>query len=54
MSEEKEETKITLTITLPTKQKIIETLQAIFPGITVEVAGEKEETEETEETRVEP
>ncbi|GAI39480.1 unnamed protein product [marine sediment metagenome] len=43
---EKKETKITLTITLPTKEKIVETLQAIFPGITVEVKQEEKETAE--------
>lgn len=51
MSEEKEETKITLEITLPTKEKIVETLRAIFPGITIKITGEKEEeTEPQQET----
>ncbi|MBA7490223.1 hypothetical protein ES702_00758 [subsurface metagenome] len=58
MSEEEKET-ITIKIKLPTTEKIVETLRAIFPGITVEVQGkEKEEaeatSEETEETHVDP
>ncbi|MQY62077.1 hypothetical protein GH146_02155 [archaeon] len=44
-NEEKKVETVTIKITLPTKETIIETLSKLFPGISVEV--EKKKTEES-------
>ncbi|MBA7612298.1 hypothetical protein ES703_19534 [subsurface metagenome] len=48
-NEEKKVETVTIKITLPTKETIIETLSKLFPGISVEVEEKK-----TEEPTVEP
>lgn len=53
MSEEEKEHKITLTITLPTKETVVKALTSMFPGIKVSVKEEEPEAlteEEAEET----
>jgi len=48
--EEKKSTpeEVTITITLPTKEKIIQTLTSLFPGIEVTVKEEAKGEEEEE------
>jgi len=46
--EEEKAEEITLTITLPTKEKIIKTIKELFPGIEVKVQEGKPEEERHE------
>lgn len=47
-NEEKKPETVTIKITLPTKETVIETLSNLFPGISVEIEEKKDEETSTE------